>query len=174
MDVGVVCWCVCSETTECWTASSGEQRFHCSNYRPQRSNGLLGREIWTGSVTAKRSEGPFSQRVKCGGVALCRPIDDVHAWRSTTRECACKPGTEGTVGPGADWLSREQIKRFLLDNYSGKITVKFSQFLGCKWKSAWVDNGMCKAQFPVIKWSSKITLVKWSETISFVENRVRL
>lgn len=68
---------------------------------------LLGREIWTHSASANRSEGPFSQRVTCRGVgggvwlgvgpSMVFPPDALQL-----EGVHVNPSTEGTVGPSPD------------------------------------------------------------------------
>lgn len=49
--------------------------------------------------------------------------------------------------------------------------TKISQFVSSKCNTVEADTGMCKAQFPVDKQSSKIACVKENETISFDQNK---
>lgn len=127
MGGGVLCWCVCWENTECRIFSSGQQRFHCGNYRPQRSNRLLGREISTGSIITNRSEGPFSQwRARRGaGTPLLFTVTASSYCDQPTRARPRKPHTAGLLGSNTRWLSRERIKCFLMYNYNHQITPKF-------------------------------------------------
>lgn len=125
--LAALCWCVCYKTTECRTFSSGQQRFHCSNYGPQRSNRPLRREISTGTIITNRSEGPFSQQQTRGeaGPPLLFTVPASSHPDEPTRERSRKPPTARLLGSSTRWLSRERIKCFLMYNYNHKITPKF-------------------------------------------------